>query len=84
MKDTGIVRTLDDLGRLNIPKEIRTAMAIPENGKLEIFVHGEMIVLKKYRPSSDAVLLEALQMVCDEVGKNPKIYIEKAREGGES
>ena len=49
MKATGVVRRIDDLGRVVIPKEIRRTMRIREGDSLEIFVNqsGE-VVLKKY------------------------------------
>ena len=47
MYSAGIVRKTDGLGRIVIPKEIRKNFSINENDYLEIFVDGEMIVLKK-------------------------------------
>ena len=47
MKATGIARKVDDLGRITIPKEIRTAMRINEEDKLEFYVDGKMIGLMK-------------------------------------
>ena len=51
MKATGIVRRIDDLGRVVIPKEIRRTLRIREGDSLEIFTdrQGE-IILKKYSP----------------------------------
>ena len=51
MKSTGIVRGIDSLGRIVLPKELRTSMHLDTDTKLEIFVDGDAIVLKKYRPS---------------------------------
>jgi AbrB family transcriptional regulator (stage V sporulation protein T) len=53
MKNTGIVRRIDDLGRIVIPKEIRRPLRIREGDPIELFVNrdGE-IVLKKYSPIS--------------------------------
>lgn len=48
MKSTGIIRRIDDLGRVVIPKEIRKNFNIKENDSLEIFIDGENIILKKY------------------------------------
>ena len=48
MKATGIVRRIDDLGRIVIPKEIRKNLRIKEGDNLEVFVDGEDIILKKY------------------------------------
>lgn len=50
MKSTGIVRNVDGLGRIIIPKELRRTMGIGENASVEIFVDGESIVLRKYQP----------------------------------
>ena len=48
MKATGIVRRIDDLGRVVIPKEIRKNLRIKEGDNLEIYVQGEEVILKKY------------------------------------
>lgn len=54
MKATGIVRRIDDLGRVVIPKEIRRTLRIREGDPLEIFTDREGgIILKKYSPISD-------------------------------
>ncbi|MGN0662827.1 MAG: AbrB/MazE/SpoVT family DNA-binding domain-containing protein [Faecalibacterium sp.] len=50
MKSTGIVRGIDALGRIVLPKELRTSMKLDADAKLEIFVDGDAIVLKKHRP----------------------------------
>lgn len=51
MKATGIVRKVDELGRIVIPKELRTGLDIDVKDPIEIFVEGEFIMLKKYVPS---------------------------------
>ena len=51
MKSTGIVRKLDELGRLVIPKELRRTLCIDVKDPLEIYVDGESIILKKYAPA---------------------------------
>lgn len=48
MKATGIVRRIDDLGRLVIPKEVRRTLGIKEDDPIEIFLDKEMICLRKY------------------------------------
>ena len=48
MKATGIIRRIDDLGRIVIPKEIRRSMGIREGEPLEIFVHEDYLCFKKY------------------------------------
>lgn len=50
MKSTGIVRKVDELGRIVIPKELRKVMSIKEGDPLEIYTEGENIILKKYAP----------------------------------
>ena len=51
MKSTGIVRKVDELGRIVLPVELRRSMDIVEKDALEIYVDGNSIVLRKYRPS---------------------------------
>ena len=51
MKSTGIVRKVDELGRIVLPIELRRTLDIAEKDALEIYVDGSTIVLKKYRPS---------------------------------
>jgi AbrB family transcriptional regulator, stage V sporulation protein T len=54
MKATGIVRRIDDLGRVVIPKEIRRTLRIREGDPLEIYVdHEGEVILKKYSPISE-------------------------------
>lgn len=48
MKSTGVVRRVDDLGRIVIPKEIRRTLRIRDGEELEIFVDNEEIILKKF------------------------------------
>lgn len=48
MKSTGMVRRIDYLGRVVIPKEIRRNLCIQEMDPLEIFVDGDTVVLRKY------------------------------------
>ena len=48
MKATGVVRRIDDLGRIVIPKEIRRNLRIRDGESLEIFVDGDNVVLKKF------------------------------------
>lgn len=50
MKQTGIVRRIDDLGRVVIPREIRNILLLQEGDPLEIFVDEDCIKLKKYTP----------------------------------
>ncbi len=51
MKSTGIVRKVDELGRIVLPIELRRTLNIAEKDALEIYVEGSEIVLKKYEPA---------------------------------
>lgn len=51
MKETGIVRKVDELGRIVLPIELRRTLDIAEKDALEIYVDGDAIMLKKYAPS---------------------------------
>ncbi|ASK61724.1 transition state regulator Abh [Virgibacillus phasianinus] len=51
MKSTGIVRKVDELGRVVIPKELRKTLDINEKDPLEIYVDNDKILFKKYKPS---------------------------------
>lgn len=51
VKSTGIVRRIDELGRIVLPMELRNKLNITEKDPMEIFVDGESIILKKYQNS---------------------------------
>ena len=69
MKATGIVRRIDDLGRVVIPKEIRRTMRIREGDPLEIFTNkdGE-VIFKKYSPIGE--LSDFAGQICDSLHKS--------------
>ena len=69
MRATGIVRRIDDLGRVVIPKEIRRSMRVREGDPLEIYTNGEYICFKKYNMFHDvqtevAKILDASGKAC--------------------
>ncbi len=70
MKATGIVRPIDELGRVVIPKELRKVFQIKNRDSMEIFVEKDMIILKKYEPAcifcgdSDNIISYDGRMVC--------------------
>ncbi len=66
MKATGIVRRIDDLGRVVVPKEIRRTLRIREGDPLEIFTDREgEIILKKYSPIGNCLHLQSsMRKVC--------------------
>lgn len=53
MRATGIVRRIDDLGRVVIPKEIRRTVGIREGEPLEIFVGGDSVTFKRFNPNKE-------------------------------
>lgn len=68
MKSTGIVRKVDELGRVVIPIELRRTLDIEEKDSLEIYVDGEKIILRKYEPA--CVFCGNAQEVQNFKGKN--------------
>lgn len=71
MKSTGIVRRIDELGRIVLPIEIRKTLSLSSKDTVEIFVNEDTIILKKYEPScifcgsSENTKLFKGRMVCD-------------------
>lgn len=70
-KSTGVVRKLDELGRVVLPIELRRTLSLSEGDGLEIFVNGEEIILRKYQPGcvlcggmEDVVRHKKGKMVC--------------------
>lgn len=51
MKSTGIVRKVDDLGRIVLPIELRRTLDIAERDELEIYLDDDKVVMRKYEPS---------------------------------
>lgn len=51
MKSTGIIRRVDELGRVVLPIELRNKFGITEKDPMEIYVDGSSIILKKYEPN---------------------------------
>lgn len=72
MKSTGIVRKVDELGRVVIPIELRRTLGIDEKDALEIYVDDDRIILKKYEPAcvfcghAENVQLFKGKLVCKE------------------
>ena len=75
MKATGIVRRVDELGRVVIPIEIRNKFDIFERDQIEIFVDGSSIILKKFEPNcifcgnTENLLKYKDKMVCEKCYK---------------
>ena len=68
MKSTGIVRKVDELGRIVLPIEMRRTLDIGEKDELEIYVEGSSVILKKYKPS--CVFCDATKDITVFKGKN--------------
>lgn len=68
MKSTGIVRKVDELGRIVLPIEMRRTLDIAEKDALEIYVEGSSVILKKYKPS--CVFCDSVRDVTQFKGKN--------------
>lgn len=72
MKATGIVRKVDELGRVVLPIELRRTLGIDVKDPLEIFVDGECVILRRYEPactfcgSADSVNHFQGKNVCNE------------------
>lgn len=67
MKSTGIVRKVDELGRVVLPIELRRNLSINEKDSLEIFVDDEKIILKKYEPAD--IFTGEMEDLIDFMGK---------------
>lgn len=65
MKATGIIRRIDDLGRIVIPKEIRRNCGIREGDPLEIFLHEDCVCFKKYSVNKLEKVSDAFKELAD-------------------
>lgn len=68
MKSTGIVRKVDELGRIVLPIELRRTLDIYEKDALEIYVDGATVILKKYEPA--CIFCNNAKNVVNYKGKN--------------
>ena len=69
MKSTGVVRRVDELGRIVIPIELRRTLDIEVGDPLEIFVDGEQLILKKYEPDNECIFCRGGKFVIEFKGK---------------
>lgn len=76
MKATGVIRRIDDLGRIVIPKDVRRTLQISEGTPMEIYTLPDGIVLKKYRPETE--LLEIMQYFDDAMLSSEDLDADKA------
>lgn len=68
MKSTGIVRKVDELGRIVLPIEMRRTLNIEEKDSLEIYVEGDNVILRKYQAT--CVFCESTKNLMSLNGKN--------------
>ncbi|WP_155837515.1 AbrB/MazE/SpoVT family DNA-binding domain-containing protein [Aneurinibacillus terranovensis] len=68
MKATGVVRKVDELGRVVIPIELRRNLGIAEKDGLEIFVDDEKIILKRYAPA--CIFCDSAESITNFKGRN--------------
>lgn len=67
MRATGIVRRMDDLGRVVIPKEVRKNLHIREGDPLELYILDNAVVFKKYKSNSSDELFAIASAIKDDV-----------------
>lgn len=72
-KATGIVRKVDDLGRVVLPKELRGVFNINTGDAVEIFVTGEEIILRKYQPAGGCSLCGSIADRYVELGADKRV-----------
>lgn len=88
MKATGIVRKVDELGRIVLPKELRRTLGIGEKDPMEIYTDGKGIILRKYAPgcafcgSVNGIRYIHGMLVCNICANNMKMLYRTA-EGGD-
>jgi len=80
MKITGIIRRVDDLGRILLPKEVRRELNISEGTQMEMFISEQEIVLKKYYPENKLLdmsngFIEAVEDMSIDLGPETTGYV---------
>lgn len=68
MKSTGIIRKVDELGRIVLPIELRRTLDIAERDELEIYMESDRIILKKYEPA--CIFCASSRKLINHQGKN--------------
>ena len=78
MKATGIVRRMDELGRIVIPKEIRRNLKIRQGDALEIYIERDALILKKYAPVQNALaMIEASLIALSESFNCTALFVDR-------
>ncbi|TKI53132.1 AbrB/MazE/SpoVT family DNA-binding domain-containing protein [Lysinibacillus mangiferihumi] len=80
MKSTGMIRKVDNLGRLVIPAELRNVLGIDKLDSLEIFTDGDKIVIQKYQPNAEMeeVTAELEKLVAEAKSQNAIDVLQRA------
>lgn len=79
MKSTGIVRKVDELGRVVVPIELRRSLGIDVKDPVEVFVEGERIILQKYAPNVEKQsVVEELQAIASKASEHEKDILRRA------
>lgn len=80
MKSTGMIRKVDNLGRLVIPAELRNVLGIDKLDPLEIFTDGDKIVIQKYQPNAEKeeVTAELEKLVAEAKSQNAIDVLQRA------
>ena len=73
MKETGILRRIDELGRIVVPKEIRKKLKIREGDNLDIYVSDDNVILRKYSPLNDLEII--LKILLDGIKANSNLSV---------
>ena len=68
MKSTGIVRKVDELGRIVLPIALRRTLDIAEKDSMEIYIEGDAIILRKYQPA--CIICDSAKDIVSYRGKN--------------
>ena len=68
VKSTGIVRKVDELGRIVLPIELRRTLDIAEKDSMEIYIEGDAIILRKYQPA--CIFCDSAKDIVSYRGKN--------------
>lgn len=68
MKSTGIIRRIDDLGRIVLPIELRKKMGIEQRDAIEIYVDGDRVILKKHE--TECIFCGSKKDISEYKGKN--------------
>ncbi|MEY9973138.1 transcriptional pleiotropic regulator of transition state genes [Lysinibacillus sp. RC46] len=80
MKSTGMIRKVDGLGRVVLPKELRNTLGIDNQDPLEIFTDGDKIVIQKYQPNAEKeeVTAELEKLAADAKSQNAIDVLQRA------